>query len=62
MHGIDATPMEGFDADLLDAELGLRARDLTSVVVVALGYGSDANFNAELPKSRLPREQLFTHL
>lgn len=62
VHGVDATPMEGFDADVLDAELGLRARGLTSVVVVALGYGSAADFNAGLPKSRLPREQLFTHL
>lgn len=62
VHGVDATPMEGFDAAALDAELGLRERGFTSVVVVALGYGSDANFNADLPKSRLPKEQLFTHL
>ena len=62
VHGIDATPMEGFDVDLLDAELGLRERGLTSVVLVALGYGSEANFNAGLPKSRLPKAQVFTHL
>lgn len=62
VHGIDATPMEGFDAAVLDAELGLHERGLTSVVLVALGYGSEANFNADLPKSRLPREQVFTHL
>ena len=62
VHGVDATPMEGFDAAVLDAELGLRERGLTSVVLVALGYGSEANFNADLPKSRLPREQVFTHL
>lgn len=62
VQGVDATPMEGFDAAALDAELGLRERGFTSVVVVALGYGSEANFNADLPKSRLPREQLFTHL
>jgi len=59
--GIDATPMEGFDARALDLELGLRERGLTSVVLVALGYRSDENdFNAKLPKSRLPREQVFT--
>jgi nitroreductase/dihydropteridine reductase len=62
VHGIDATPMEGFDAEVLDAELGLRARGFSRVVLVALGYGSAANFNAGLPKSRLPREQVFTQL
>jgi len=62
VHGIDATPMEGFDAAVLDAELGLGERGLTSVVLVALGYGSEANFNADLPKSRLPKDQVFTHL
>lgn len=62
VHGIAATPMEGFDARQLDDELGLRERGLTSVVVVALGYPSEANFNADLPKSRLPKSQMFTHL
>lgn len=53
---IDACPMEGFDAPLLDAELGLTARGLTSVVLVALGYRGADDFNARLPKSRLPEE------
>ena len=60
--GIDACPMEGFDQPLLDKTLGLRERGLTSVVLVALGYRSEADFNAKLPKSRLPAEQLFTTL
>lgn len=61
--GIDATPMEGFDTRALDLELGLRERGLTSVVLVALGYRCVENdFNAKLPKSRLPREQVFTFL
>lgn len=60
--GIDATPMEGFDAKALDQALGLRERGLTSVVMVALGYRSDSDFNAGLPKSRLPKETLFTFL
>lgn len=58
--GVDATPMEGFDSRALDAALGLRERGYTSVVLAALGYRSDADFNAGLPKSRLPREQTFT--
>jgi nitroreductase/dihydropteridine reductase len=59
---IDACPMEGFDAPLLDAELGLTARGLTSVVLVALGYRGADDFNAKLPKSRLPEEAVFTDL
>ncbi|AUH01772.1 oxygen-insensitive NAD(P)H-dependent nitroreductase NfsB [Prodigiosinella confusarubida] len=60
--GIDATPMEGFDQRTLDIELGLREQGLTSVVLVSLGVKSDKDFNALLPKSRLPREQIFTFI
>ncbi|WJY14107.1 oxygen-insensitive NAD(P)H nitroreductase [Pectobacteriaceae bacterium CE90] len=60
--GIDATPMEGFDQRTLDIELGLREQGLTSVVLVSLGVKSDKDFNAVLPKSRLPREQIFTFI
>jgi nitroreductase/dihydropteridine reductase len=59
---VDACPMEGFDAALLDAELGLAAQGLTSVVLVALGYRGADDFNARLPKSRLAEEVLFTRL
>lgn len=62
MLGIDATPMEGFDARALDLELGLRERGLTSVVLASFGYRSEQDFNAALPKSRLPREQVFTFI
>ncbi|MFS8977387.1 oxygen-insensitive NAD(P)H nitroreductase [Cupriavidus necator] len=60
--GVDATPMEGFDTRVLDAELGLRERGFTSVVLVSLGYRSAQDFNAGLPKSRLAQEQVFTFL
>lgn len=60
--GIDACPMEGFDQAKLDAVLGLRERGLTAVVIAALGYRSDADFNARLPKSRLPEADLFTEI
>lgn len=60
--GLDATPMEGIDRDVLDAELGLAERGLRSLVMVSLGYHSDSDFNAALPKSRLPAERVFTHL
>lgn len=60
--GLDATPMEGFDFKKLDEELGLRDKGFTSLVVVSLGYRSDSDFNAKLPKSRLPAETVFTFL
>jgi nitroreductase/dihydropteridine reductase len=60
--GLDACPMEGFDARTLDQELGLRDRGLTGVVIVALGTRSEDDWNATLHKSRLPAEILFTEL
>lgn len=51
---VDACAMEGFDAKAVDAALGLPEKGLRAVVAVALGYRSDADFNAALPKSRLP--------
>lgn len=59
---IDTCPMEGFDVAILDEELGLSARGLTSVVIAALGYHGDDDFNAKLPKSRLPAEVLITRI
>ena len=59
---IDATPIEGFDRVVLDDALGLSGRGLRSVVMAALGYRSVDDFNASLPKSRLPAEELFTLL
>ncbi|HOD14795.1 MAG TPA: oxygen-insensitive NAD(P)H nitroreductase [Spirochaetota bacterium] len=60
--GIDACPMEGFDAGALDAELGLADRGLASLVIVCLGYRGEGDYNAHLPKSRLPAGAVFTEL
>lgn len=60
--GIDACPMEGFDAAALSAELDLTAQGLRPVVLVALGYRSGEDFNAALPKSRLAEDRLFSEL
>ncbi|KAF7600726.1 MAG: NAD(P)H nitroreductase [Candidatus Dactylopiibacterium carminicum] len=59
---VDACPIEGFDATVLDEELGLRARGLTSVVIVALGYSGGEDFNAKLPKSRLPVDRVISRI
>jgi len=60
--GIDATPIEGFDSRTLNEELGLREKGLTSVVIATLGYRSTEDFNAKLPKSRLPVASVITEV
>ncbi len=60
--GVDATPMEGFDAGILSTELKLEEKGLAPAVIVALGYHSDADFNARLPKSRLPEKAIFSRI
>ena len=62
IEGIDATPIGGFDENILNAEFDLASKGLKSSVIMTLGYRSDNDFNAQLPKSRLPAEQIFTHL
>jgi nitroreductase/dihydropteridine reductase len=60
--GIDACPIEGFDNGVLDDALGLCEQGLSSTVVVALGYRSEADANAKLPKSRFAAEQVITRI
>lgn len=60
--GIDACPIEGFDQAALDAEFDLRAKGYTSAVLVALGYRGADDFNATLPKSRLPESAVISRV
>ncbi|MEN9902729.1 MAG: oxygen-insensitive NAD(P)H-dependent nitroreductase NfsB [Pseudomonadota bacterium] len=60
--GIDACPIEGFDAAAMDQALDLEAQGLASQVIVALGRKSEQDFNAGLPKSRLPESAVITKL
>ncbi|WP_277560330.1 oxygen-insensitive NAD(P)H nitroreductase [Acinetobacter beijerinckii] len=62
LEGIDATPMEGFDRDLINQEFDLAEKGLKSSVIVSLGYRSETDFNAKLPKSRLANDVIFTRL
>lgn len=59
---LDACPIEGFEPAVMDAALGLPALGLRSVVAAAVGWRSTEDFNAQLPKSRLPQEQVLTWL
>jgi nitroreductase len=59
--GIDATPMEGFDAPQFNEILGLD--DYSAVVLAAVGYrdaGSD--WLASLPKVRMPERELIERI
>lgn len=61
--GIDATPMEGIDSKAIDQEFALAQKGYTSLVAVTLGY-HDANndYNAKLPKSRLPYNYILSEI
>ena len=55
---VDATPMEGFDADALDELLGLREQGLRSVTMLPLGYRDAENdWLVNLKKVRRPKEE-----
>jgi nitroreductase / dihydropteridine reductase len=62
-EGVDATPMEGFNADKMDELLHLQEQGLHSVVVMALGYrDEEKDWLAKAKKVRQPRSVLFTEL
>ncbi|WP_297199626.1 oxygen-insensitive NAD(P)H nitroreductase [uncultured Pluralibacter sp.] len=60
--GLDAVPIEGFDAAVLDAEFGLKEKGYASLVIVPVGHHSQEDFNAALPKSRLPLSVTLTEI
>src|SRR5690606_27891399 len=62
IEGVDATPIGGFDEEIISEELQLAEQGLIPSVLLTLGYRSENDFNAKLPKSRLPAEDIFTSL
>jgi nitroreductase len=50
---VDACPMEGFNPKGLDEILGLGARNLASVGLLALGYRGEGDYYATAPKVRV---------
>jgi len=60
--GIDACPMEGFVPSQYDEILGLAEKGLTATVICALGYRTDTDAYASLPKVRFPKESLLIHV
>lgn len=60
--GVDAVPIEGIDIEVLNKEFDLSRQGHTAVAMIALGYRAEDDFNATLPKSRLPEDEIFTFL
>ena len=60
--GIDACPMEGFNAAQFDELLGLKEKELTTVVLAAVGFRSEDDSYSKLAKVRKPEDELFIHI
>jgi len=60
--GIDACPMEGFQAGKFDEILGLDKLGLTSTVIAPIGFRSDEDVYSKMAKVRRPKEELFIHI
>lgn len=60
--GIDSVPIEGFDPEVVNENFNLQEKGYHVTVLAAFGYHSEADFNAQLPKSRLSDTELFTDL
>ncbi|TGK16753.1 NAD(P)H-dependent oxidoreductase [Leptospira kmetyi] len=59
VEGVDATPMEGFNAAALDELLGLKEKGLRSTSILALGYrDADKDHLVNAPKVRKSKEDL----
>ncbi len=62
-EGVDATPMEGFDAEALDAILELKDRGLRSAIMLPIGYrDEEKDWLINLPKVRKSMKDLVTSI
>lgn len=63
LEEVDSTPMEGFEPAVVDGILGLRSRNLRSVVLLPLGYrSSQGDWLVNLKKVRRSRENFVTEI
>lgn len=59
---IDATPMEGFNAEAVNEILNLKEKGLSATLIVTLGYRHEDDATQYLKKVRKPNEELFITL
>ena len=57
--GVDAGPMDGFAPAGVDEALGLRAKNLSSSALLALGYRAE---EPARPKSRQTAEEMIEYV
>lgn len=55
---VDGTPMEGIDSELIGQEFREELDGYVCDVALVVGYHHADDLNAQLPKSRLPMEQI----
>ncbi len=60
--GIDACPMEGFEAGKFDEILGLKELGLTTSVIAPVGFRAEDDVFSKAAKVRRPKEELFIHI
>lgn len=61
--GVDATPMEGFSKEAIDAFLNLKEKNLRSVLLLALGKRKEeGDWLLPLKKVRQPKEEFITEI
>ncbi|MFY0252700.1 NAD(P)H-dependent oxidoreductase [Chitinophaga sp. 30R24] len=58
VEGIDACPMEGFDAAAYDEILGLKEKGLAAVVIAAIGFRAEEDVFQHAKKVRKPMDEL----
>lgn len=56
-ESIDVCPMEGFDATAFDEVLDLKEKNFTTCVIAPIGFRSEQDKAAQLPKVRFSKEQ-----
>lgn len=61
-QGVDACPMEGFDAAQFDQILGLKEKGLTATVIATIGHRAEDDETAKAAKVRRPASEFFIHI
>ncbi len=62
LAGVDACPMEGFQAEQYDEILGLKTKGVSAVVIATAGYRSEADPAAKFAKSRFDVDDVVEHV
>ena len=56
--GIHATPIGGFRHGAVDQAFDLKVKGVHSVLLAALGFSGEGDYNCDLPKSRLAVDEI----